>query len=391
MTDVSGAAASTSELPPPHVVARVATKSPDALSWRNSPSAEEQVLFLCTRQTFSAGHCEQLFRLCAAQPIDWQAIHTTATAHGVTPLVYHNLLQSAPVPAQIPGDVVALFEQSVKANKLLKGLMQARVREILDFFNARSIDVMFVKGAALNLLVYRQPWYTLSADSDLIVRCLRDRFTKEERTIIWPQPDQPLPPLRRLANVEAEFMQHHDISMNGLLPVDFDSVFERAADVRIDGQPALVMCPEDLLLSACINSCRKRYFRLKALCDIAELIETLPLDWDQVVTRAKEWQCHIIVYAALSATSQTVGCTVPARVFDDLSVSRWRRWLIDGMCRRRSFARLSSLSAGVPVFGHQVGIGLLLPYATYTNSQIVRHAMKAVRDCYRSAVSRLWK
>jgi len=83
------------------------------------------------------------------------------------------------------------------------------------------------------------------------------------------------------SGIECDLPGHHDVDMNGVLPVRFDRIWEAARAVDFHGQEAFVMAPEDLLLSLCINSCRKRYFRLKHLFDIAETVHRLDLDWNR--------------------------------------------------------------------------------------------------------------
>jgi len=131
------------------------------------------------------------------------------------------------------------------------------------------------------------------------------------------------------------------------------------------------MSPEDLLLAACINSSRRRFVRLKNMLDIAEAARQVTGDrWATFVNTAKAAGCQNIVYAAIVATKQAVGCDIPEEVVRGLNVSRWRAGMINRMIRfARSFS-FDQLDAGVKLFGKQINIAVALPYATYTKRQL---------------------
>jgi len=94
------------------------------------------------------------------------------------------------------------------------------------------------------------------------------------------------------------------VSRNETLPVDFKSIWSKTKETTFQGQKVLVLSPEDMLLAACINSSRKRFFRLKSLCDIAEIINYFKeLDWEVFIHNAKKYHCRYIVYTSLLVTS----------------------------------------------------------------------------------------
>src|SRR5262249_13391785 len=138
-----------------------------------------------------------------------------------------------------------------------------------------------------------------------------------------------------------------------------------------------LMGSEDLLISLCINSCRKRFFRLKSLCDIAETIRKHPaLDWAVLAHKARRYGCQNIVYAALYVTAQTIGCDLPSGALNSLNISPIRavsiRFCADFLLRHLSVA--SHGFGGNVVPGRKVDWLILLPYATYTPAQLARKA-----------------
>jgi hypothetical protein len=215
---------------------------------------------------------------------------------------------------------------------------------------------MLLKGAALDLLVYAEPWVASSRDTDLLVRPLPGfRPGSEERELRAA--------LYR-AGIECDLEAHHDVDMNGVLPIPFARIWEDAQPVDFRGQEAWVMSPEDLLISLCINSCRKRFRRLKGLFDIAETIAAGNLDWERLTRKALDYRCEGIVFAALLTTELAVGCDLPDGYLDALAgLIPVRAALLRGLVSR-------SLRAG-SFSGPETG-GLLLSYTSYRWGQAWR-------------------
>src|SRR5207253_1716580 len=103
-----------------------------------------------------------------------------------------------------------------------------------------------------------------------------------------------------------DYTGHHDLSLNGIVSWPANDLWRAAHSVPVDDAPAVtayVLSPEDQLWTLCLNSCRKRFFRLKALFDIAETIAHYPdLDWDYFVRRVRMSESEGIVFTALRAT-----------------------------------------------------------------------------------------
>lgn len=293
---------------------------------------EDRVLFAAARQDFREEH---RLAVQALAPFDLEKLAAIAEIHGVAPIVGANLKAEN-------------LQRAFYENVLIKAQEAERVARGIARLREAGYQAMLLKGLALDLLVYREPWVTVSKDSDLLLRPEPGRrLAADEREV-----------RRSLyrSGIECDLPGHHDVDMNGVLPVRFDRIWAAARAVEFHGQEAFVMAPEDLLLSLCINSCRKRYFRLKHLFDIAETIHRLELDWDRFAARAREDRCEAIVYTAIHVARETLGCEVP-----DLDLPRLRRLLIRRLAARH--LRRGSLASGPPAW---------LPYASYRPGQALR-------------------
>ncbi|MEZ4674465.1 MAG: nucleotidyltransferase family protein [Caldilineaceae bacterium] len=196
--------------------------------------------------------------------------------------------------------IIAAFQQITYQTIAVKSGIRTKLVEMLAFCAERNIRVMIIKGAALDLAIYQEPWYVIH-DVDLIFdqdqAALAPTIFAELDRYFWDLP-----------GFEYDFYGHHDVTMNGLLAIDFAAIWAVATPIDLDGQVAWLMCPTDMLLAACINSCRKRFFRLKSLLAIATLVAHQPApEWSLLFAAAHRYGCGAIVYTALLATEQTLG------------------------------------------------------------------------------------
>ncbi len=226
---------------------------------------------------------------------------------------------------------------------------------------------MLVKGAALSFTVYQNmPNYVLG-DIDVILKNKREDVTEKED-------GDDITFLNKLNIYEWERFKHHDISINEMLPIDFKKIFDTSIKTKFKGKNVLVMNPEDMLLAACINSCRKRFFRLKSLLDIAEIINEYPqINWDKFIHDSRDYQCNGIVYTSLIVTHLTVGCCLPQGLLENLGVSPVKAKIICYLVQYiRNKIPLASLLpfSGSSIFGKNVNPSLILVLFSYNATQI---------------------
>ncbi len=234
--------------------------------------------------------------------------------------------------------------------------------------NRHCLAIMLIKGAALDAVVFQKPWHVVSLDIDLLIREPVEHVPKPISDEIWSfNGDGPF---------ECEFAGHHDLSIDGVLPIDYREIWRDARRVTVQGQDVYVMCPEDMLIAACINGCRRRFFQLKSLYGIREILAGFKdLDWDRIAKKAANYQCRAIVYAALTVARLAVDADVADASLRLLKVGFVQAAIIRFLAGRRSFT---------PVTGRQVvmneqqytlwtkrvvslaNLSVILPYAAYT-------------------------
>ncbi len=339
---------------------------------------QDRLLLAFARQHLTEAHRVQIERLCSEHVIDWAALFRQAEAHRIAPLVGHHLQGLDPDALGIPPPVQRQFKLAQYSSALLQERRRRMLVEALRFFREAGIRAMLIKGGALAEVVYAFPWLTVSEDIDLVLDVRRSEIDEATHRLFE----------RRLhgSGIEFDYFEHHDVTLNGVLPVDFQRIWAEARPLALDGETVYVMRPEDLVLSLCINSCRKRYLRVKSLFDIAEtLLHYRPaLEWQVLAERAKRYRCNNIVYTALLTVQRTVGGEIAAAMLDALHVPRGRALLIRGLLG--TLLRTLSLGSVPPrpqippreLFGRQVELSLLLVYATYSPWQAWAKARQAV-------------
>lgn len=330
-------------------------------------SPEENILVLCSRLGFTEEHQERILDLCRDEQIDWKVLLATARIHGVAPLVYANLSQCSLSQLGIPHWIIEQFQLSFAQNLVRKRRLSDKLADTLRFFQQAGIEVMLIKGAAHDLLLHKSRPFTVSRDVDIVIRSSKEEIKAETLEQIMSLPNQfPL---------EFDFESHHDLDLNGVLPIDFGQIWEDAVKIPFTGGDVevYVMSPEDLLIAACINSCRKRYFNLKAICNIDAILgQSNAIDWNEVTRRAISFHCKHIVYTALLVTRSLLDTALPAGTLERLAGARFRVAITSILTKRMSFSSLRALYSGSKLFDRHIGMSLLLPYATYQLDQVWR-------------------
>ncbi|HEV7518094.1 MAG TPA: nucleotidyltransferase family protein [Thermoanaerobaculia bacterium] len=333
--------------------------------------AEDRILFACTRQELLPEHSEAVAGICrqaeqAGRPIDWERLVATAERQGVAPIVGWNLQRCAADTLGLPPALALRLELARFENAAIKERDAARLTGALAHLAAGGLEAMLLKGAALDLLVYTQPGWVVSRDIDLVVRRRRGESL--------PRGDWEVRRPLYAVGIECDFLTHHDVTMNGLLPVRFERIWRDARPVEVRGEPALVMAPEDLVISLAINACRKRFLRLKEMFALAESVRRLDLDWSLLAARAREDCAEGIVYTALLVTRETLGCPLPPEALSalDLPAARQRllRLLLGALLAASSLTHFEGGRSGL--LGRRLNLSLLLPYACYRRQQLVR-------------------
>jgi hypothetical protein len=291
-------------------------------------ASETEVLLRCARQRLEPAAAERLVALCGEPTFRWDLLLSAAMQHRVAPITLRTLEQAG-ASRLIPHKLLEQWAQHKLQNISAKRRQADYARKVLDFLATWQTRVMLVKGAALDVVVYDKSWYTQSDDMDLMIDRRWTTLTnadKDALEAVW-----------RGSSIEFGFSRHHDLDMNGVLDVDYTRMWADARPIAVFGAEAYVMSPEDMLLSAAVNLCRKRYALLKGMMAVREVVLAHPgLDWRSVCDAARASGANGILYGALAITDRVLGLEVPDGALATLGVDGLLRATIDRLTDRRS-------------------------------------------------------
>jgi hypothetical protein len=351
---------------------------------------EDDLLILCAQQNFNQSHLKSVLQCISNEKLDWDYVFDIASSQGVAPLIYTNLRKCSQESFIIPDNVKSSFEKVYIQNQAFKHEVEESISEILSFLANRSIKVMLLTSTALDTLIYNDQSATFSHDTDLLLGVRRIELSDieyQEIVEFFSSISSRFKYFTDQFNVnyeyyEFDFFEHHDLTINGMLPINFNEVWKNSWEYKLNGFQVHLMDAEDLLISLCISSARKRFFRLKNMCDINETIlkfteankGCMSINWDEFIRRAKAYRCNDMIYAALLVVIKCFRLRVPEYVLQNLPSNQFRAGSINSICERKSFSNLSNYSqlySNSGLFGRTFNRSLLLPYSTYNLKQFL--------------------
>ena len=221
---------------------------------------------------------------------------------------------------------------------LLAERQRLALREILRLFHQISISVVLLKGAALRVLVYKNPALRPMCDVDLLVR--RSELKCAAQTLVAHGYSPRVP----IAKQEFYEREHHHlaplVSIDGLVVVELhsdlippaqrgrllvtvDDIWQRAEAAPAVSLPAFVPCPAHLLLHLCLHSLRSHCIQppLACLSDLSQSVSALDVDWQELVETACRWNAERYAYLGLMLAESFAPGGTPALVLSRLKAS----------------------------------------------------------------------
>lgn len=219
-----------------------------------------------------------------------------------------------------------------------------RLREVLAKFREAGIPCIVLKGIALAENVYPNIAVRGMSDVDILIR--RDDLFKADEFLFslgYVSRDSSAAkaihnPLGYLASLDYRKdgqerpglnLHIHWHPVNTSVPatmfagrVDLDRLWDRAVETAVADSPALMLCPEHLIIYLCEHALRvgHSFDRLILVCDIYFSIKTFEhrLDWDFMAEESRRLGLSRFVYFGLSIVQHYTSLDIPGNLIAKL-------------------------------------------------------------------------
>jgi len=230
----------------------------------------------------------------AAGEEDWQSLLAACEHHQVSPIVFHRLQGRCdnPVPAQVLEQLRALFYRVSAYNHRLAVLLV----ELIAQFEQQHIPCLALKGPAVALGVHGDLSLRQYEDIDIMVRV--EDVSKAVDLLF----SNGLNPSRGHAGRHKDVKLFHEITLVAadksysvdlhwqLAPPyacvfgpDPSQLWRRAVKLHLPPGDVQVLGREDMFLALCQHGSRHRWWQLKWLFDVAQMLRNAEtLDWSRI-------------------------------------------------------------------------------------------------------------
>ena len=293
-----------------------------------------EILLSCLHRDSSRFPIDQLHELHSDQ---WNTLVDLAVEHRVVPMLHQKLSENNVTDAIDKDDyafktLLAYSRQVAKNNLRFLGELRAFLQEC----NQNQIPVILLKGIYLAGQVYDNPGLRemndidllfKSSDLDLAYRILTGMGYQSINPVQIENIENVISQHQHLAPLVREdvaaFELHWNITRPGkIYSINPGELWARVEPVKIAGEEACSLCPEDLLLHLCIHTSYQHNFSfgLRPFIDIAEVIskEKDRFNWTLFTKRVQKFQCGRGVFLALKISQSFIGASVPENVFTGL-------------------------------------------------------------------------
>jgi putative nucleotidyltransferase-like protein len=256
------------------------------------------------------------------QPLDWEFLLNFAEQHDLAALFFWNAQSFAgALPSSVVSRLRFCYEHNARKNLLLTQLLM----EVYQLLHRAAIASIALKGPTLAAGIYGDLGLRQFSDVDLLVRRSDIPRAKELLLAAGFQSALQLTSTQERLHLrwDNEFPFHRGAQENILelqwritpyfYAVDFDleGQFERATSTGLGGIQCPTLCPEDMLLVLCVHGAKHAWTKLSWLCDIAWLVRTHHLNWDQIEHDAESLGIERILFVSLALTQHFYRTPLP--------------------------------------------------------------------------------
>ena len=240
--------------------------------------------------------------------LDWDRFLTLTTAHGVAPIVYRRLGQSADSKLggiEVPERIGEKLRSRVRSNAVRTLRDTDELRQILIAFEEEGLRALPFKGPVLAAFTYGDVSLREFGDLDVVVHSedvTRAIDLLEQRGYSWkgslPRKDDaallggrftmPIVNEYQLQRDETTVeIRWHVGDVDRPFPLGFETLWSRRDTIDLSGTELPALDPIDRLLVLAFHGTKHRWHLLKWIADFAWTVVRTPAPWEELVQRAQ--------------------------------------------------------------------------------------------------------
>jgi hypothetical protein len=308
---------------------------------------------------YSGNQASTITSICSGYNIDWEQFIVLVDRHRMPVLVYISLHKYA--DGLVPAETLKLLKERSTISRIQAMQYATELARLLKIFAAHGISVIPLKGALLSQQLFNDPCIRHSKDLDIMVRPehidLADQLLKESGyDNIFPGFNPTEKQKTYLYSIVYHFEYKNNTSglsvelhWRGSLwtALQTQQLWAHSRDETWLGIP--VFNPNDIykLLYLCDHGAGHKWFRLKWLSDIAQLLEQFPdTDFSELLCTAEQLDLKKVLAQSLLLIHWLYGIALP-EVFLSLIQDEGRvRYLAESSLKEMLFSEQEILDAG---------------------------------------------
>ncbi len=309
-----------------------------------------------------AGHLDdacvqQLAHISEAQAAQLIAL---AQQQSLTALFYWRI---RPFARQLPSVLTEPLRRRFLLSTARSLQREQELARILNVLNAVEIQPTLFKGGALAHTIYPTSELRSMTDLDLWIEPSKmDTAIRALGQIGYNWREKPTRPHAWQLEREGEIQLFGGGRHQGLVElhygvfagewlyrtthVDVAGIVERRRSVRIAGQAAWVLAPEDALIQVAVHLAVNHSMSDMALRSLMDILFLSPQieNWEQVITRAKQWRIATLVGLVLQFADDLLGIPDLKPVLDGLGLGALRRRMLGRLIDRNTIISAQGLA-----------------------------------------------
>ena len=298
-------------------------------------SNENQLLLYFVQKNITEGKYDQINKILDL-PMNWEEVLKSASWYRILPLLYHHLNRIRDIHG-IPKDIMVKLKKIYLKNVTRNMYMYEEVNRISEVFNDQGLEIIFLKGIALDKTVYGNIGLRPMSDIDFLIKI--DKLPRAEdimlsklgyvhsgnRPAAWYRENHQeisYTSLSKKIHVDMHWHISNNTHPSRIRIIESDIIkkwWKSAKTFEPYGRNIFILSPEDLISHLCLHFLKHLFishnggFSSKGafmqICDIFQAIKFYEnkINWLTFASTSEEYGINNNIYTALVIVNEFIG------------------------------------------------------------------------------------